>query len=278
MRFVASGLATPAAPLEEDVRAAARVGADGLELARGKLAAALERAGPAGLAALLRRQGVRAVSIAAVEDVTFRDREGAEMVTEAVHRTAETARALGAAWIVVTPGDRPDGADERDATREACATLERLARLGERYDVGLALQPRGHPLASVRTLAQALAVVERVGRRALGLAPDTFECWAAGVAPEELTRCHPRWLAMLRVADAVPDVAPEGARAHHRRPPATGVVPLVAWVSVALALVPDLPVTCPVPAPEAPPPEPEAWTRRLRERVVELGREAAARR
>lgn len=274
MRWIASGLATPAAPVEDDCRAAARVPADGLELAVPKLGPALERHGQAGLAALLRRHALRAFSLAPVEDVTFRDPAGSEAVVEAVHRAAEVARAVRAMWVVVTPGERPDGCDEREATREAQATLGRLARLTERYDVGLALCPLGRPWASVRGVRQALAVLQGVGRRSLGLAPDTFEAWAAGARPDELKACDPRALAMLRVAGAAPHVRPEEARAHHRRPPGEGAVPAAEWLAVALAVEPALALTSPV-APEDPSVGAEDWLRRLRENTLALARPSA---
>jgi sugar phosphate isomerase/epimerase len=271
MRWIASGLATPAASLEDDCRAAARLPADGLELALPKLGPALERHGPAGLAALLRRHAVRAFSLAPVEDVTFRDAAGSEAVVEAVHRAAEVARAVGARWIVVMPGERPDGCDEREATREAQATLGRLVRIGERYDVGLALCPLGRPWASIRGIRQALGVLHGVGRRSLGLAPDTFEAWAAGARPDDLKACDPRALAMLRVAGAAPHVAPEEARAHHRRPPGEGAVPVTGWIAVALAVEPALPLTTPV-APDDRSVAAEDWLRRLREKTLALAR------
>jgi sugar phosphate isomerase/epimerase len=269
MRWIASGLATPAGSIEDDRRAAAALGADGLELALPKLPPALERHGLAGLAARLRRQAPRPFSLAAIEDVTFRDLPGTEAVVEAVHRAAEVARAVGAMWIVVAPGERPDGCDEREATREAQATLGRLARISERYDVGLALCPLGRPWASVRGVRQALAVLQGVGRRSLGLAPDTFEAWAAGARPDELKACDPRALAMLRVAGAAPRVAPEEARGHHRRPPGEGAVPAAEWLAVALAVEPALALTSPV-APEDPSVGAEDWQRRLREQTLAL--------
>ncbi len=277
MRWIVSGLATPAASLEDDCRAAARLGADGLELARPKLPPALERHGLAGLAALLRRHAVRAFSLALVDDVTFRDPAGTEAVVEAVHRAAEAARALGATWIVVTPGERPDGCDEREATREAQATLGRLVRIGERYDVGLALCPLGRPWASVRGVRQALAVLHGVGRRTLGLAVDTFEAWAAGSQPDDLKACDPRALAMLRLAGAAPHVGPDEARAHHRRAPGEGTVPVAAWLTVALAVEPALAVSSPVAA-EDRGVAAEDWQRRLRDTARALARPDTVRR
>lgn len=272
MRVAHTGASTPSASLEDDVGAAARIGADGLEVWAPKLRAALEPGGPAGVAATLRRHRMAAVSIAAVEDVLFRDRAGLEEATANVHRLSELARALGAAWIVLTPGERPDGADDRDVHHEGRATLSRLVQLSERYDVGLALTPSGHPRAAVRTLATAAAIVDAVRRPALALAPDTFELYAAGSAPEEVTACRPRWLALVRLADAPRDVEREALRAGHRLPPGDGVAPIARFLGLVRQLGADAPAVVPVPPRD--PGDPVGWARHLRERALAAERDS----
>ncbi len=274
MRVAHTGAATPLASLEDDVATAARIGADGLEIWAPKLGPALERGGPAALAALLRRHRVAVVSLAPVPDVLFRDPGGLEETVERVHRLSELARALGATWIVLTPGERPDGADERDVQHEAHATLSRLAQISERYDVGLALTPEGRPRAAVRTLVAAAALVELARRPALALAlaPDTFHLYAAGSSPEELKACRPRQLALLRLADAPADVEPESLRDADRLPPGEGVVP----IDRVLALVRELGAEPPAVVPVVPrePGDPTEWARRLRDQALALGRGA----
>ena len=87
MRVAHTGAATPLASLEDDVATAARIGADGLEIWAPKLGPALERGGPAALAALLRRHRVAVVSLAPVPDVLFRDPAGLEETAERVIRS-----------------------------------------------------------------------------------------------------------------------------------------------------------------------------------------------
>ena len=272
MRVAHTGAATPLASLEEDVATAARIGADGLEIWAPKLGPALERGGPAALAALLRRHRVAVVSLAPVPDVLFRDPGGLEETAERVHRLSELARALGATWIVLTPGERPDGADERDVQHEARATLSRLAQISERYDVGLALTPDSRPRAAVRTLAAAVALVELARRPALALAPDTFHLYASGSSPDELKACRPRQLALLRLADAPADVEPGSLRDAHRLPPGEGVVP----IDRVLALVRELGAEPPAVVPVAPREhgDPSEWARRLRDQAQALARGA----
>ena len=183
-----------------------------------------------------------------------------------VHGAAALARGLGASWVVVQPGERPDGADEREAGREARFTLETLSRAGERYDVGIALMPLGMAWASLRTVGQAVDVIEAVGRRSLGLAVDTFHFHAGGSTLDQLRRCRPRALALLRLADAPPGER-EALRETQRLPPGEGVAPIAAIVATARVLGADVPAAVHV---ALPPGSDDAtgWARRLRERAL----------
>jgi 2-keto-myo-inositol isomerase len=270
VRVAHTGAATPRLSLEDDIAVAAGIGADGLEIWAPKLGPALERAGPAGLAALLRRHRVAVVSLGPVPDALACDPAGTEETVARVHRLSELARALRAPWIVLTPGERPAGADERDALDEARITLARLAQISERYDVGLALTPDGHPRAAVRTLGAAAAVLDAAARPGLGLAPDTFNLYAARSSPDELKACRPRWLALLRLADAPADVAPESLRDAHRLPPGDGVAPIDRLLALARELGAEPPAVVPV-APGADG-DPSGWAKELRERALAFER------
>jgi 2-keto-myo-inositol isomerase len=271
VRVAHTGAATPVVSLDDDIRIAERVAADGLELWVPKLWPSLERVGIEGLKSALRRQRVAPLTLAPVADVLFRDLAGIEETIAAVHRLAEVGRALGAGWLVLTPGARPDGADERDVALEARARLPRLLDIAGRYDVGLALTPGGRPDASVRTLAAAAAIVDAMDRPGLALAVDTFALYASHSAPEEVKACRPGWLALLRLADAPGDIEPESLRDRHRLPPGDGVVPIAQWIGLIRQLGADPVAVVPVaPADSA---DAEGWVRQLRERALAIAQE-----
>jgi 2-keto-myo-inositol isomerase len=274
VRVAHTGASTPLLSLEDDVAIAAGIGADGLEIWAPKLGPALERAGPAGLTALLRRHQVTVVSLAPVPDALSCDQAGAEEALARVHRLSELARTLRASWIVLTPGDRPAGADERDGQDQARIALARLAQISERYDVGLALTPDSHPRAAVRTLAAAAAVLAKTARPVLGLAPDTFSLYAARSSPEDLTACRPRWLALFRLADAPGDVEPESLGDADRLPPGDGVAPIDRLLVLARELGAAPPAVVPVAA--GADGDPRAWAQRLRERALAVERDVGS--
>ncbi len=271
MRLAWSGASAPTVALEDDLGAAAAAGFDTVELYLPKLWADLERRGPDGVAEALARRRLAAVALGPITDVTFRDAAGTEKVVAEVHGAAMLARRLGASWILVEPGERPDGAAERDALRDARDSLDRLGRASERYDVGVAVVPVGLAWASLRTVGQALQAIEAVGRKSLGLALDTFHFHAGGSALEDVRRCRARTIAVLRLADA-PEAEPESLREQHRLPPGAGVAPLRALLGVLQILGADPPaiVHAPLPRGES---DVKGWANRLREATLRLLRD-----
>ncbi len=241
MRLALSGAGAPDWPLDDELAAAAAAGYEAVELWLPKLWAGLERSGPEAVAALLKRHHLAAAALAPIAAATFRDRGGLEAVTAQVHGAAALARGLGAPWVVVQPGERPDGADERDAFREARHTFGQLALAVERYDVGLAIMPIGYAWSSLRSIREAGDVIETVGRRSLGLALDTFHMHVAGSRPEDVGRLRSRW--------------------------GEGVLPLAEIVGRvrALGADPTVVVACPLPGGTR---EAAGWVKQLRERAA----------
>ena len=268
LRLAWSGACAPALALEDDLIAAAAAGYDAVELSLSKLWADLGRRNPDGLADLLKRRRLAVVALGSITDGTFRDGAGLEKVVAEVHGAATLARRLGASWVVVEPGERPDGADERDVLREGRESLDRLCRASERYDVGVALMPVGSAWASLRTVRQALHVIEAVGRRSLGLALDTFQFHVGGSSLDDVRQCPARAIALLRLADA-PAGERESLREQHRLPPGAGVAPIRALAGIVRALGAQAPAVVHVPMPGG---EGDAagWARRLREATLRL--------
>jgi 4-hydroxyphenylpyruvate dioxygenase len=271
VRLAWSGACVPGLSIEDDLAAAATGGFDAVELWLPKLWPDLERHGPDGVASILKRRRIAAVAIGPIADATFRDDAGRDRLLAEVHGAATLARHLGASWVVVQPGERPDGADERDALREARDTLDRACRASERYDVGLALMPVGFAWSSIRTLRQVLHTVESVGRRSLGVALDTFHFHLGGSSVDDLRQARARVIALVRLGDA-PAGEREALREHHRLAPGRGVAPIRAIVGILKVLGATAPavVHAPMPAGDGDAP---GWARRLRESALSLLRD-----
>jgi 2-keto-myo-inositol isomerase len=271
LRIAYAGASAPTVPLEDELGMVAAAGYDAVEIWLPKLWPDLQRHGPEALAGLVKQRRLAVVALTPIADVTFRDTAGFERVAGEVHGAAQLARGLGASWVVVQPGERPDGADERDALREGRETLERLCRASERYDVGLALMPLGYRWASLRTVRQALAVVEAVGRRSLGWVLDTFHFHLSGSSLDDLRDSRPRSLALVRLGDA-PAGEREELRDHHRLPPGNGVVPLREIIGVLRLMGADPPAVVEARIPESHS-DVAGWARRLRESALAVVRD-----
>src|SRR4029453_10956912 len=175
VRLALSGACAPDWPLDEELAGAATAGYAAVELWLPKLWRELERKGPEAVATALKRRNLAAAALAPIADATFRERAGLEAVTAEVHGAAALARAFGASWVVIQPGARPDGADERDALREARHTRGRLPPPPPRPRAGaglLAPRPAGAARAGRRRAAGARRAPPhrgsaRPGRRAL---------------------------------------------------------------------------------------------------------------
>jgi 2-keto-myo-inositol isomerase len=275
VRLALSGACAPDWPLDDELAGAAAAGYEAVELWLPKLWAVLERSGPDAVATALKRRRLAPAALAPIAEATFRDRAGLEAVTAEVHGAAALARAFGAPWVVIQPGERPDGADERDALREARHTLGRLALAAERYDVGLAIWPLGHAWSSIRTIREAGDIIEAVGRKSLGIALDTFHMHLAGSRPEDVGHLRSRWIALVRLADA-PAGDPATLRDAHRLPPGEGVISLgdiVGRVRGLGATEATAVVASPLAGGLA---EAAGWAKRLRERAAAVLRAPAA--
>ncbi|HLI16244.1 MAG TPA: TIM barrel protein [Acidimicrobiales bacterium] len=187
----------------------------------------------------------------------------------------ETARRLEATglWALDLEVVRIRPGDDAEATRALVAVGERLraryvlvvsedpdpgrttARFFETCELaaeaGLRAALEFMAFTTVRTLAEALAVVEAAGHPAGGVVVDPLHLARSGGNPGELAGVERRLLAYLQLCDA-PGRAPTGEDAlatearHHRLLPGTGELPLRAF----LAAAPRLAVSVEVPSDE----------------------------
>ena len=90
----------------------------------------------------------------------------------------------------------------------------------------------------------------------------------AGSRPEDVGRLRPRWIGLVRLADA-PAGAVELLRDQHRLPPGEGVLPLADIVGRVRALGADATavVACPLPGGHG---EAAGWVQHLHERAAAL--------
>lgn len=149
-------------------------------------------------AAEIRNSRAAVWSISSVEQVTFADLSQRERVLDQTHQLCEFGNRCGASYLVVTPGDLPDSLTSREARAESVPVLRELAQIALNADMGIAVEFRGHPGCSLRTLAETLHVVYKADRVNLGLALDSYHFAIGGSERVNLRKIDPRSLFLVR--------------------------------------------------------------------------------
>jgi 2-keto-myo-inositol isomerase len=220
-----NGATTMKADLTTDIRVAGQAAYDVVEIWAAKLDEFLKTGTLDDVARLLAEAGIKAHAINSIERITFRDPAGRAEVRGRCKQLGRYAQAIGCPYIVVVPSPLPEGADFEDVQRESVAVLRELAVITREYDVGLAFEFLGFAWCSVRTLAEAWAIVQEVDRPNVGLVIDTCHFYAGGSTLASIAQIDPAKLWIFHLND-VEDVDKAEITDAHRLLPGEGVIPL----------------------------------------------------
>lgn len=220
-----NGATTMKADLVTDVRVAGQAGYQVVEIWAAKLDEFLKAHSLKDLASNLAEAGVKAHTINSIEKINFRDTAGRAEVLERCRQLSQYAQALGCPWIVAVPGPLPEGTPWHQVREETVAVLREMAAIARPHGVGLAFEFLGFPWCSVRTLAEAWAIVVATDCPNVGLVVDTCHFYAGGSPLASIGVVSPARLAVLHIND-VEDVPREQITDAHRLFPGDGVIPL----------------------------------------------------
>jgi len=221
-----NGATTIRADLETDIRVARGAGYTHLEVWAAKLDAYLTTGTLSALKALLAENGLQAVSINAVENITFQPPEKFAHVQQLCATLCERAKAIGCPFVIVVPSPLPTPSiGQEEIRQESIAKLTCLLDIAKSNGVGLAFEFLGEPACSVRTLAFANEIVEAIGDPNLGLVLDTFHFYSGGSSLDSISQVDPKRLFIVHLNDSE-DMPLETLRDEHRLLPGEGVIPL----------------------------------------------------
>ncbi|KXJ99886.1 MAG: xylose isomerase domain-containing protein [Acidobacteria bacterium OLB17] len=213
------------ADLETDIRAASAAGFDLIELWKSKLLRYLDGHTPAELKATLADANLAPWSINSIEHISFRTDEDYAKIKAECRQLAEIAMAVDCPYIVVVPGKLPAGASDDDIIEGSVKVLNELADIAEPFGVGLAFEFLGQTDCSVQTLDLAKKIVERVGRKSVGLVIDSFHFYAGNSTFEAIDTLDPEKLFIFHINDAE-DLPKETLTDAERLYPGEGILPL----------------------------------------------------
>jgi len=162
---------------------------------------------------------------------------------DAIVPALEFGSRLGARWLAVTAAalDSYHPADEPCVVR----CLADMCRLAEDHDMRVALEFMA--FRGIRTLEDAIRVVEAVGHPAMGMSIDALHFFRSGGTTDALVDIDPQLIACVHLSDApgaVPADLISEAR-QNRLQPGEGELPLIDLLSV---LPRELPVAVEVPS------------------------------
>ena len=225
MKIALNGATTMHADLETDIKAAAAAGYDLLEIWSAKLYKYLETGTAESLKAAFDAAGIAPYSINSIEHITFRTPGEYEAIKAECAKLSEIAGKLGCPYIVVVPGLMPDGATREQVIDESVRVLNELAGIAELHGVSLAFEFLGQTNCSVQTLDLCKEIVEKTGRRSVGLVLDTFHFYAGDSTFEAIDTLDPAKLFIFHINDAE-DLPKDQLTDAQRLYPGKGILPL----------------------------------------------------
>jgi len=184
-----------------DVRIAREVGYDAIELWIPKLERYLA-AGyqPEELAAAL--GSVRPAMLNCLLHIERQDPESRQDLRERCEHFCSVAQALGCPNLQVIALSALAGEPWPDVRVKTGRSLAELADIAAPFGVRLALEAVS--FSPLRTLAQALEVLDVAARDNVGLCVDTFHLWTGGTPWEEVADLDPALIVVAHLSDVTP--------------------------------------------------------------------------
>jgi len=152
------------------------------------------------------------------------ERQDPDDMRRRCQRLCEAAETLGCSAFQVVALDGLSHLSWPQMRSEFAKSLKALADIAAPFGVRLALEPVA--FAPLKTLAQALEVIDAADRENIGLNIDTFHIWAGGTPWEEVARLDPRLIVVVHLSDATPRRADAWADADRGVFPGEGIIPL----------------------------------------------------
>jgi 2-keto-myo-inositol isomerase len=225
-----NGATTMPYSLAEDVRAAADAGFEAVEIWQRKLTEYLAEHSVADLRRLLRDHSL---AVAAICPLTIAFGDEAETARRQVAWAAEVAAEIECATLLVCLRQPDARLSPEQALDVAALEAARTADVAAAHNVNLAIEPLGrHPL--VPGPSEALAIVERAGRKNVGIMLDTFHYYKSDVPLSEIANLPIDRLMIVHVNDCEDRPRAE-LRDAHRLYPTLGVIPAAPMLRPLLA-------------------------------------------
>lgn len=222
MKSCINGASTMPYPLEEDLRSAAAVGFEGVELWTSKVDAYLERHSLEDLNGLLEEHAIQPAALCPYGLVAFGENVQQNVVQ--IKGAARRAEAIECPILLVCPDTPPPDLREVEAIKKAGRVARELGKIAADHGTSIAIEPLGrHPF--VPGPKEALRIVEEADHEQVGIMMDTFHYYKSAVSLEDIASIPIELLAIVHINDCE-DLPREELTDGHRLWPGEGVTPL----------------------------------------------------
>jgi sugar phosphate isomerase/epimerase len=209
--------------LMTDIHAAKAAGFDAVEFCIPKLLRYLD-AGYEPDQILPELGGLPVVMINSFLHVERQEPEFRGQLRQMCKRLCRVANTLSCDTLQVVALSALEGQPWSEIRHKTASSLAELADIAAPYGVRLALEPVA--FAPVRSLSQALEVLDAAGRPNLGLCLDTFHLWCGGTPWDEVAALDRRLVYVAHISDVSPRRGAEWSDDDRDVLPGDGILPL----------------------------------------------------
>jgi sugar phosphate isomerase/epimerase len=209
--------------LMTDIRVARETGYDAIEFYLPKLERYLDAGHRAeDLEPVL--GGLKLAVINSFLHIERQDPDARRTLREQCERISQVALTLGCPALQVVALNGLRGEPWPEIRSKVGRSLAELADIAAPFGVRLALEPV--TFTPLRTLGQALEVLDVAGRDNVGLCLDTFHLWTAGTPWREVAALDPALIVVAHLSDVLPRQNTEWSDADRDVLPGDGILPL----------------------------------------------------
>jgi sugar phosphate isomerase/epimerase len=209
--------------LMTDIRVARETGYDAIEFYIPKLVRYLDAGYPA--EEILPALGsLRLAMINSFLHIERQDPAARQELREQCQRLCQVARTLGCPSLQVVALNELQGEPWPQIRAKVGRSLQELADIAAPFGVRLALEPV--TFTPLRTLPQALEILDVAARDNVGLCLDTFHLWTASTSWDEVAALDPALIVVAHISDVMPRQGSEWRDADRDVLPGDGILPL----------------------------------------------------
>lgn len=226
MQLAINGSTIELCGLSEFLQISAKTGFEGVELRMPHIDEYLKNHSFDDLRGELNFRNLRVFTINSIENSTMQSPAGQKGVLKEVEKFSKYAAELSCPWVIVCPGNCPDGTPLDEIVTTSGKQLAAIADTAWKYRVGVAFEFLGFPGCSVKTPSGAWAVVKEANRGNLGITVDVANFHSGRGFLSEIAALPQGAVAVYHVND-LREMKPEDAGAYDRVMPGDGMSPVV---------------------------------------------------